>query len=303
MLSSSFRKASRRLVTPPCTHTPLRRKFSIVTAIQDGMVGLQASTGLPWYMTFALASMSVRVALFPLVRSRFIIGQNMSKSIPELNALYKMLIRRLRMIPATHVEERTRICGIFFEGVRSSLALHSVNVQGMFAYPIATVICFGTFFYSLRGMITQEHTLSRGEEKQATTTTTTTTTTTIADGEAERPKRRSDLGLSQGGLLWFPDLTRPDRSTALPAISVMLTYAALELGSQTGAVMASRRLTLPRTIVGFFQGCFIFGFPILATLPTGVFCYWIPGSLVSMAQTVAMRSPVFLRAIGIKALK
>ena len=252
--------------------------FSVVTSIQTGMQSMQAATGLPWFLTFAVASSVVRLSLFPLVRQRFIIGQNLQQSLPELNALYKMFIRRLQMVPATRLEERTKIMSIFFKGVKSSLALHRVNTMGMFTYPVATLACFITFFYSLRSMVTAEHRALK-----------------------EEPKSAPLFGLSSGGALWFRDLTQADSTRLLPLISCACTYAALEVGFKASdGLVASKRLTLPRTIKGFFQAAFIFGFPLISTMPAGVFCYWIPGSFVSMAQTVAMRSPVFLRLIGLK---
>ena len=120
------------------------------------------------------------------------------------------------------------------------------------------------------------------------------------------PSSTPKYGLSSGGALWFKNLTEPDSlfPPLLPALAVMCSYTALEVGFRVNdvaaRVSASRRLTLPRTIKGLFQGFFIFGFPVFATMPAAIFWYWIPGSLVSMAQAAAMRSPVVLRAIGIK---
>jgi len=249
----------------------------VVSGIKAGMESLQMSTGLPWFMVFCLGGTAVRVGLFPLAIRRTKINLKLQKSLPELNALYKMLVRRLNMIPPTHVEERFKVMSIYFKGVRSSLALHEASVLGMVTYTAATVACFVTFFYSLRSMIADE----RGAREGSPTT----------GGGKSR-------GLRSGGFLWVKDLTRVDPYYVLPSLGVACTYASLEMSFQAAeGLKASRRLTFPTRVKGFLQGAFILGFPFILNLPAGVFCYWIPGTFVAVAQARLLRSPAFLKWI------
>jgi len=266
-----------------------RKVSGVVGAIQGGVVSLQATTGLPWWATFAVSSGLVRVILFPLARSRIVIAQDLQRSMPELNALYKMFVRRLSTVPIANVEERSKIISIFFKGVKSSLILHRVNIIGLVAYPIATMVGMITFFYSLRSMIMQDNRVS---------SSSTSNNNSNSNGGGE-------LGLRDGGAFWFRDLTMPDHTSLLPMLAAAGTYLSIEMSmaATTTAASRSRALTLSRIFKGFFQGGLIIAFPFMSMLPAGIFCYWIPGTTLNMLQTALMRSPAFLKFIRISSVK
>ncbi len=256
------------------------RKFSsevVVHMVQSGVVELQHLSGLPWYATFGLSSLFINFALFPLSRQQALLFHNLRKALPEMNALYKMLGRRLYSVPVVNVGERQKILSIFFSGVKSSLKLHKVSVIGLIALPIASIGAYIAFFYSLRSMIYEEGTLTR-------------------------PDTPPKYGLQEGGMLWFKDLTIPDTTRLLPLISATVSYASLEWSLRGSLLAGSRPLTVSRKIYGIFQSLIIASVPFIMHFPSGFFCYWIPGSLIGMARTSAMRSVGFRKLVGLPKL-
>ncbi len=89
--------------------------------------------------------------------------------------------------------------------------------------------------------------------------------------------------LRQGGAAWFTDLTAKDASRVLPLAAVVMTVANFQL-----AFSASRN-PVWGVVRDLFQGGCVVLFPFYAELPAGVFLYWVPNSLWSLAQTAAVR--------------
>ena len=89
--------------------------------------------------------------------------------------------------------------------------------------------------------------------------------------------------LAQGGASWFVDLTLPDPTTALPAISLLVLLGNFQLASSGG------RSGLLYGLRNVLQAGSVVALPFYAELPAGVFMYWIPNSCFSLVQTVVVR--------------
>lgn len=97
-----------------------------------------------------------------------------------------------------------------------------------------------------------------------------------------------------GGALFFEDLASPstDPYYALPIISSSLMIATVELGGPDGATMSRRARLFMRGFAGLLV-------PLTATLPKGLFVYWITTNVASVFTTLAFqRLPLFRRLIG-----
>ena len=89
--------------------------------------------------------------------------------------------------------------------------------------------------------------------------------------------------LERGGTAWFTDLTKPDANKVLPIVAVTLVVANMQLAFQAS------RSPLWSFLRDAVQGLSVVAFPFYAELPAGVFMYWLPNSLWSLAQSVAVR--------------
>ncbi|RLN97071.1 hypothetical protein BBJ28_00013631 [Nothophytophthora sp. Chile5] len=100
-------------------------------------------------------------------------------------------------------------------------------------------------------------------------------------------------GLDVGGLLYWKNMMETDSTFVLPVLAAVSTYGNLELSVRN-------KSGLWTTLLQGGQYFSILAIPFLATLPQGVFFYWLGSSWASMAQTVAMNNNDFRRRIGLK---
>lgn len=261
------------------------RKYSIISEIQNGVISFHQLSGLPWYMTLAFSSFGVRLLLFPLARSRIKTSYNLSLAMPELNSLFQMLTRRLSTISKINIKERFKIFSVYIQGVKASLKLNDVNLTSMFSYTAASFGFFISFIYSLRQLIEEERELNESN--------------TDNNMNNEIQLSRTTVGLKEGGVLWFKDLTEQDNTNILPILSILSSYLAMEFSfaSMTGS---GRQLTISRSWKSILQAVLILSYPFISVFPAGVFSYWIPGTWLSLLQSRLMKNPTFLKMIFLK---
>lgn len=243
--------------------TQPRRSYSeevvgVVSAVQHSLIAVHNITSLPWWGTFAVSTIGLRIGLLPLLRYQVLTSRKFAAAMPDITTLHHFFIQRMKELPRNQVNERMQVIGTFFKGVKASLEVNDVSVTQILAYPVINAAIFITFIYSVRDLILT------GPES---------------------------LDLDHGGALWFNDLFMKDRTFVLPLSAVTLSYTALELGLQAKAGTFFYKLK------DFFQSILLLSIPMLTGLPSGVFCYWIPNSLYSMTQSQLMKSPQFLENV------
>lgn len=212
-------------------------------------------------------------------------------ALPELSFLSQLLRQRFMSMKRRSVsllsflrsEELYRIVGIFFKGVRACLVIHNVQLTYIIGLPMINIATFITFIYSLREMILDANTIHN---------------------------------FYDGGLLWFENLQDKDSSFLLPFLSLSLSYLALEISfskissptTASGVVSGSSSgigstTTAPGRFLlffkDFFQSIVVLTIPLVIPLPSGIFCYWIPNSLLSISQILLMRTAWFRRVLRI----
>lgn len=227
----------------------------ITQTIQTALIAVHNSTGLDWWATIALSTFGMRVSLMPLVRMQMHSSTKLANALPEINLLYSLLCTRLK--DNVTLWEHGKTLKVFFQGIRSCLTLHDTSVTEIFSFPIANVSLFITVVWAFRDL--------------------------LLHGDAS-------LMLSEGGLNWFEDLTRKDATYLLPLTAVGLTYANLDFSFSQGSNTPKTRFSV--FLQDSFQCLGLLSLATVATLPAGVFCYWIPNGIWTMTQSLAFRSPV-----------
>ncbi|GLE03184.1 hypothetical protein PINS_up012063 [Pythium insidiosum] len=99
-------------------------------------------------------------------------------------------------------------------------------------------------------------------------------------------------GLDTGGLWMWTNLKEPDGTYVLPLIASGSVFMNLELARRTRSVFWSNLLQ-------YFQFAPILAFPMITTLPQGVFFYWIASSWAGLTQTALMQNNAFRRRLGL----
>lgn len=231
-----------------------RRRFTdaVLQSIQTGIESVHLATGTPWWASIAMSTIVVRSALFPLVRFQLLASRKLSQALPEVNFLFQLLRNRLRAIPAEQRAERKKVLLVFVKGVRACFTLHEVRLFELAFYPLANMAAFVSFVYAVRDL--------------------------VINGP-------QSLGLDEGGAFWFQDLTNKDRSFALPFTALGLSYLALEVSL---ANAQGRLILILKDVV---QSLLLCSAPFVASLPAGVFFYWIPSSCFGLLQSLALKNP------------
>jgi len=235
---------------------------TIPNIIEASIVGLHTWTVTPWWASIALSTIFVRTALFPLVRLQVISSKKVALAAPDISLLFQLLRKRLKDTTGFNPVERIKYISSFLRGVSASMVLHDVSKVEMVAYPLINASVFASFVYSIRTMIT--------------------------NGD--------DFQFVDGGLLWFRDLEQLDNTLMLPLAALGLSYYALD----RAFVVSSSRPAIFFKDLG--QTLIILSVPWVAVLPSGVFCYWIPSSLFTLAQTSFLKSDMGMKLLKIPRL-
>lgn len=102
--------------------------------------------------------------------------------------------------------------------------------------------------------------------------------------------------LATGGTLWFPDLTQRDPLMFLP----ILSSVSFLLMGEVGADQLGRPV---REFSPFWANAWRFfrvsTVVLFIDAPAAIFCYWIPNSFTSVAQSIALSQPSVRAAIGV----
>ena len=215
---------------------------------------------------------------------------------PDMSNLSKLYFVQLKD-KENSIQVKYNLTKHYINGMNAALTLHHASFKPIFFYNVTHISLFLTFMYSIRMLVFGD-----------------------------------DMGfVSDGGLLWFPDLSVRDASRALPMLSVGLTYASIEYafhGILKDVAMKSKYATPPpqddrennpadpavasspssssMTIItatkDVIQCVILLSVAYVSTLPAGVFCYWIPSSLLSISQSYLLKQSKFRELMSIPKL-
>mmetsp|Transcript_7561 Transcript_7561/g.13193 ORF Transcript_7561/g.13193 Transcript_7561/m.13193 type:complete len:375 (+) Transcript_7561:79-1203(+) len=169
------------------------------------------------------------------------------------------LQEEMKLRPAGTVEEQQKYA-LRMKEIQNK---HGVSVFGTLLGPLAQIPIFLTMFWTLQRMAT------------------------------DYPS------LSNGGVLWFPNLSEVDATYALPALCSISFLATIEAsGSDTphsSPEMAARMKMVMR-------GMALVMFPITATMPSAVALYWLTTNCISVVQSLFFKIPGVKPLLGVRLL-
>lgn len=100
-------------------------------------------------------------------------------------------------------------------------------------------------------------------------------------------------GLSDGGLGWFLDLSIPDPYLGLQVITAVVYAATIKMGGETGASPMSPGMKKILTYMPFIA------VPLTMGIPAATCLYFATNSVISVGQTLLLRSPKAREMLGI----
>uniref|UniRef100_A0A7S2PFH8 Membrane insertase YidC/Oxa/ALB C-terminal domain-containing protein n=1 Tax=Leptocylindrus danicus TaxID=163516 RepID=A0A7S2PFH8_9STRA len=102
--------------------------------------------------------------------------------------------------------------------------------------------------------------------------------------------------MTNGGYLWFTDLTASDPYLILPLISAGTFVVMIE--TTKGQLTASNP-GQAKLMINVFRALGIVMVPLTMNFPTSVFCYWVTNNTFSLAQTLMFKMDGFKKRFGI----
>lgn len=114
-------------------------------------------------------------------------------------------------------------------------------------------------------------------------------------GLKNAPEYFPDL-LSNGGVLWFTDLTVADPYCIMPCLSALTFLAMTEVGKEQMMATDAKR---GKIMVNAFRALAVVMVPITMNFNAGVFVYWTTNNTWSFCQTVLLKQPVVKKMFGI----
>lgn len=103
--------------------------------------------------------------------------------------------------------------------------------------------------------------------------------------------------LTEGGALWFTDLTLPDPYYIMPVLAGLSMLATVELGALDG-MQGQPESTQKRTkmVMRFVSLAIV---PFTMNMPAGVFVYWVTSNIFSLIQTSALKNKTLKTVLGL----
>lgn len=233
-----------------------------MAAVEWVLLSVHETTGLPWWATIAVTTVSFRMAFAPMQIFQSKSVAKMSKIRPEMDRLSALMKAAAKLGTPKGLDdaEKHRLA------LAALLTHHGVRPWMTMVGALGQLPLWMTFFFSMRHLM--------------------------------RPD--SGFGLETGGLLWFNDLTMTDPYYALPVLCSGTFFGMVHLGDagQDPTKLDERT----RQMKTMMKGVAVLMIPMTSWMESGVFVYWISTNIFGMSQTVLLRIPALRAAVGMPPL-
>lgn len=282
-LSSSLSEAPGRFshIRSPCSFHQQRRCFSILPESFSIWGGSGAaitaihSVGMPHWACFAVISVAVRTALFPLVLYGAKTSTRFAKIVPEVQfllSIFRADLQRLRKKGAP-LKERVGLMRTNLSTLGGLYKLHNVKPWAIFLSPLIQLPIFWYVSVDLRKIV-------NGLDP------------TLAQS------------LVDNGVAWIPDLTEPDPWFGLPVLAGLLMYLNVEtaLGRRSLSGPAAAKADTGVLLKDIFQSVAVFMPCFTSQLASGVQVYLTTSFTFTLLQSAALRQDTFRSVFGLPSI-
>ena len=235
LLRRALSAALCRPCSRPARYTPLPQRRLLMTeaiqysihATQACLLGLHSSTGLPWYQTFALSTVAVRLGLFPLMVEQVRNIRRAASAAPMMREAYR-LYRSKITDSSVRLADKLKASRLYYGSFFLPLAVHDASALKIAGTASVNIGSFILFMYSIRGL--------------------------IASGSAD---------MSAETFFWISNMMDKDPVGALPTIAAALSYLAIGTGGSAGLGprRSEQRSPLAVRVQDLLQTCVILALP------------------------------------------
>ncbi|XP_033626887.1 mitochondrial inner membrane protein OXA1L-like [Asterias rubens] len=100
--------------------------------------------------------------------------------------------------------------------------------------------------------------------------------------------------MTQGGMLWFTDLTTADPYFVLPVLASLSMLAVIELGGEAG--VSNAQMQKMKNVFRIMPFAIL---PFIISMPKAVFVYWLTSNIFSMGQVAVLKIPAVRKKLNI----
>uniref|UniRef100_A0A3B4YF58 Cytochrome c oxidase assembly factor COX18 n=1 Tax=Seriola lalandi dorsalis TaxID=1841481 RepID=A0A3B4YF58_SERLL len=247
---------------------------ALVHLCEHFLVSVQQVSGLPWWMSIAVATLSVRTLItLPLAAYQLVIVSKVEALQMEISELAK----RLRYEVSVRARERGW-----------------TDKQSRFH-----------FQKNLRHLVSQLYIRDNCHPFKASLLVWVQLPLWISLSLALRNLSLDQFNsgfsvlrrwLASGGALWFPDLTSPDSTWILPVCLGLINLLIVEVFSLQ-RVSPTR---FQKLVLNFIRGFSVLMIPIAATVPSSMALYWFTSSLLGFSHNLLLRSPAIHKILKLQ---
>jgi YidC/Oxa1 family membrane protein insertase len=224
---------------------------------------------LPWWASIAVSTVVVRTALLPLARVQTAASEKIGAAMKDMSYLMHLFSEHTRRrskeenIPRVSVMQQET--PRLLSGMGAVMTVHNASMTAALLPMVLNLSVFITFVYSVRFMI-------------------------------QDPSYAETL--KAGGIFWFPDLTVKDKYFYLPLAAALINYFSLDI------ILPAKGIS-PRMLLfkDFSQSMTVVFFPIMLSIPSGVFMYWIPSGLYTIFQRNLFTNNRFREMVGLSPMR
>ncbi|XP_044220658.1 cytochrome c oxidase assembly protein COX18, mitochondrial isoform X1 [Thunnus albacares] len=264
---------------------------------EDFLVHLQQVSGLPWWLSIAVGTLSVRTLItLPLAAYQMVI---ISK-VEVLQAEISELAKRLRYEVSVRARERgwtdKQSRFQFQKNLRRIVSqlyirdnCHPVKASLLVWVQLPLWISFSL---ALRNLSLDQS----GEFGSVWESGSVQSRTQISCPNSKLFVTALQSELAAGGALWFPDLTVPDSTWILPVCLGLTNLLIVEVFSLQRVNPSRFQNVMTNCIRGFS----VLMIPIAASVPSSMALYWFTSSLVGFGHNLLLRSPAIHKILQLR---
>jgi YidC/Oxa1 family membrane protein insertase len=236
----------------------------------------------------------------------------------DVGYVHQLLQRKLRSLAPKDFAGRMVATRHFIEAAGASLRLHRASPMRIIGIPALQIPLFVTFVMATRGLIDQGgNGLDSGGVAWFIDLTARDETLVLPLLAVGATYLNLELSLGQ-----LPAQPQPSPGDIAPTLhpttdsenttseaTASLFPAAAAAKSLEGSTPATTKApalvssSVAGVVKDLLQTALIVGLPVVATLPSGAFMYWIASSAFSTAQTVLLRQPAVRTSLGLPVKK
>ncbi|KAM4585834.1 cytochrome c oxidase assembly protein COX18, mitochondrial [Fundulus diaphanus] len=233
---------------------------------ENFLVGVHQVSGLPWWLSIAVATVSIRTFItLPLAAYQLIV----IAKVEVLQAEISDLAKRLRYEVSVRGRERGWTD-------KQSRVQFKKNLRRLVSQLYIRDNCH-PFKASLLVWVQLPLWVSLS--------------LALRNLSLDRPALQGEL--AAGGALWFSDLTVPDSTWILPVCLGLANLLIVEVFSLQRAGASG----FQRLVLNGFRGFSVLMIPIAASVPSSMALYWFCSSLVGFSHNLLLRSPTVHRTL------